>query len=131
MRPPRIRRLFQFGSRTSGDLHDDVRDEVEFHLEMRTADLMADGLTPSEARIRAREEFGDVAGSSARLFKQDRELERSRTLGRVASELRQDTAYAVRLIARNRTFSFAAVLTLGVAIGGNTAIFSMVNALFF
>ena len=92
---------------------------------------MAEGLTPSEARTRALEEFGDVAGSSARLFKQDRELERSRTLGRFVSELRQDTAYAVRLIARNKAFSFAAVLTLGVAIGGNTAIFSMVNALFF
>ena len=131
MRPARMRRLFTFGSRTRADVHDDVRDEVEFHLEMRTADLMAEGLTPSAARTRALEEFGDVAGSSARLFKQDREVERSRTLGRFVSELRQDTAYAVRLIARNKAFSFAAVLTLGVAIGGNTAIFSMVNALFF
>src|SRR5258708_6407057 len=101
MRPARIRRLFTFSSRTRGDVHDDVRDEVKFHLEMRTADLIAEGLTPSEARTRALEEFGDVAGSSARLFKQDRELERRRTLGRLVSEVRQDTAYAVRLIARN------------------------------
>ena len=48
---------------------------------------------------------------------------------RVASELRLDFWYAVRLIGRNPGFSAVAILTLAVAIGGNTAVFSLVNAL--
>jgi hypothetical protein len=41
-------------------VRDDVRDEVEFHVAMRTADLMAEGLTPSEARTRLRRVAGKV-----------------------------------------------------------------------
>lgn len=75
MRPSRVRRLFAFVSRTPVDVHKDVRDEVEFHLEMRAADLIAEGLTAAEARRRAREEFGDVERSSALLATQDSTLE--------------------------------------------------------
>jgi predicted permease len=48
---------------------------------------------------------------------------------RLLSELRQDFAYAVRLIGRNPGFAAVAILTLALAIGGNTAVFSLVNAL--
>ena len=47
---------------------------------------------------------------------------------RIASELLQDFRYGARLLGANRTFSIVAILTLAVAIGGNTAIFSVVNA---
>src|SRR5678816_1492087 len=42
------------------DVRKDVDDELRFHLDERTADLIAEGLTPSEAAHRARAEFGDV-----------------------------------------------------------------------
>ena len=85
MRPARIRLLFTFGSRTRADVRDDVRDEVAFHLEMRTADLMPEGLRPSEARTRALEGFRDVARSSARLATQNSTLERATESGRHSS----------------------------------------------
>jgi predicted permease len=50
-------------------------------------------------------------------------------MARLGSELRQDVGYAVRLIARNPGFSTVAILTLAVAIGGNTTVFGLINAL--
>jgi predicted permease len=130
MRPPRVRRLFAFGARTRRDVGKDVQEELQFHLEMRTADLRSDGMSDEEARKRALKEFGDVVHSSASLTRQGRQVERSHRFERFASEARQDAVYAMRLIARNKGFSLAAILTLGVAIGGNTAMFGVVNALF-
>ena len=48
---------------------------------------------------------------------------------KLASELRQDGAFALRLLRRSPGFAAAAVLTIAVAIGGNTAVFGVVNAL--
>jgi predicted permease len=49
----------------------------------------------------------------------------------LAADFRQDTMLGSRLIARSPGFSAAAILTLAVAIGANTSIFSVVNALLF
>src|SRR5687767_3332483 len=100
MRPPRVRRLFTFGTRTPRDVARDVEEELQFHLEMRTADLLAEGMSEGEASRRALSEFGDVVRSSASLTRQDRQLERDRRFERFASEVRQDAVYAVRLISR-------------------------------
>jgi predicted permease len=108
-----------------------VRDELRFHLDMRIADLMQAGLTETEARREAAREFGDAAGSARRLADRGATIERQRWLARAGSELKQDAAYGWRLIVRNPGFSAVAIATLAVAIGGNTAIFSVVNALIF
>ena len=50
---------------------------------------------------------------------------------RLAADFRQDATLGSRLIARSPGFSAAAILTLAVAIGANTSIFSVVNALLF
>jgi putative ABC transport system permease protein len=112
-------------------VQDDVRQEVAFHVEMRTTDLVAAGLDPREAREQAGREFGDVGRASSALIGRDARLERQRFVARFATELRQDAVYAMRLIARNKGFATAAVLTIAVSIGGNTAMFSLVNGLFF
>jgi predicted permease len=130
MRPRSTRRLFRFVSRTGDDVRTDVQDEIAFHLEMRVNDLMAEGLSRAEARARAVAEFGDVERASATLMLHDRQTERARWLSRAWSDLRRDIGYGIRLLGRNKGFSTTAILTLAVAIGGNTATFSIVNALF-
>jgi predicted permease len=127
----RTRRWFRFPSRTPNDVRDDVRDEIGFHLDMRTEHLIGEGVAPQEARAQAAREFGDLSRSSASLRRQDEQLERQRTFTRLWSDARHDTIYGLRLLVRDRGFSSAAVLTLAVAIGGNTAVFSVVNAMFF
>ena len=52
-------------------------------------------------------------------------------VSRLLDELRQDAAYGVRLVVRNPGFATVIIVTLAVAIGANTAIFTVVNALLF
>jgi predicted permease len=125
-----MRRWFRFPSRTPNDVRDDVRDEIRFHLDMRVEDLIGEGLAPGEARAQAAREFGDLSRSSASLQVQGEKLERQRTVTRLCSDVWHDAIYGLRLLGRHKGFSSAAVLTLAVAIGGNTAVFSVVNALF-
>ena len=130
MRPKGIRRLFRFVTRTNDDIQDEVRDELAFHLEMRTADLIAEGRAPAEARAQAAAEFGDLRRASGILTQDGQRHERARFWSRAWGDLRRDTKYGVRLLLRNKGFAATAVLTLAVAIGGSTATFSIFNALF-
>jgi hypothetical protein len=131
MRPFGVRRLFRFPSRKRDDVRDEVREEFAFHIDMRIADLVNAGMSKHDADAQALREFGDVASSTRVTSNRDVAVERRRWLGRAASELKQDAAYGLRLIARGPGFSTVAILTLALAIGANTAIFSLVNALFF
>jgi predicted permease len=130
MKSTGIRRLFRFPSKSVREVRDDVRDEVRFHLEMRTQDLEAEGLDATAAREQALREFGDVRRASDTLVKLDGRVNRQQGLSRLAAELRQDVFYGLRLIGRNKGFSGTAILTLALAIGGNVALFAIVNALF-
>lgn len=130
MKPSGIRRLFRFPSKSVREVRDDVRDEVRFHLEMRTRDLEAEGLDAGAAREQALREFGDVRRASDALVKLDGRINRQQGLSRLAAELRQDVSYGLRLIGRNKGFSGTAIVTLALAIGGNVALFAIVNALF-
>ena len=130
MKPFGVRRLFRFPSRGRHDVHDDVREEFAFHIDMRIADLVQAGMSGDDARAQALREFGDVTTATKVTTHQDVAVERRRWLGRAAAELKQDATYGLRLIARGPGFSTVAIFTLALAIGGNTAIFSLVNALF-
>lgn len=126
-----IRRLFGFSERTTREIARDVGDEFAFHLDMRVADLVREGRTPEEARRIATREFGNLAAAEADACRRGADVERQRWLARFVSELRQDLAYAWRLAARAKGFSAVAILTLAVAIGGNTAVFSVIDTLVF
>jgi hypothetical protein len=130
MNRARFRRLFRFSSRSTRDVRADVREEAQFHLDMRTDELMRSGLPRVLARAQAEREFGDVADREGISLAHGAAMERRHTLARLWSELVQDARYGVRLIARGPGFAAVAILTIAVAIGGNTAVFSMANALF-
>ncbi len=118
-----LKRFFSF-SRAALDrsaFERDMDDEIRFHVESRTADLIRRGIAPAEAARRARVEFGSV--------EKHKEESRASFGLRLLDEIRGDTRYALRTFVRNRTFTLTAVATLALGIGANTAIFSLMDAL--
>ena len=104
------------------DLERQMTDEIEFHLAARADDLIRQrGLAPADARRMARLEFGAV----------ERYREESRqSLGlRLGDELRADVRDAVRTLVKHQAFTAAAVATLALGIGANTAIVSLMHAI--
>jgi putative ABC transport system permease protein len=100
---------------------DEMRDEMCFHLDARAADLVRGGLSPADAARRARLEFGSIE-------KQKDEARASAGV-RILDEAIGDVRYALRAFARNKGFAAAAIATLALGIGANTAIFTLVDAL--
>lgn len=98
----------------------DLDDELRFHLDMERHALERDGLAPEAARGEARRRFGGV----------DRYAEELRDVRgfRWLEWLGQDARYAARVARRFPTFTAIVVVTLGVAIGANTAVFSVIDS---
>jgi predicted permease len=128
MRPRGVKRLFSFSSRTREEVHTDIRDEFQFHLDMRVADLMRDGLSEADARAQAAREFGNPRTSAAAIARHDDRIEQRRRFSTVFGEIKQDALIALRLLGRSPGFAAVAILTLAIGIGANTAIFSALDA---
>jgi putative ABC transport system permease protein len=106
----------------------DVDDELAFHLEMRTREFMEQGMSEEDARARAAESFGDVRQIRGDLASERAERNNERARGEWWLGFRGDVSYAVRSLVRNKAFALAAIATLALGIGANSAIFSIVNS---
>src|SRR6476661_8070159 len=102
----------------------DLRDEVRFHLETETEELIASGLSPDEARRQALARFGDVERAAAECRESDRRRLRRRHRGRLLDVFGQDLKYAVRTLLKRPGFAATVILTLALGIGANAAVFS-------
>ncbi len=107
---------------------DEVDAELDFHLEMVTRELTERGMAPEEARAEALRRFGDLAAVSASCRRIGLDRERAERRTEYLAELRQDAGHALRQLRRAPGFTAVALLTLVLAIGVNTSIFSAVSA---
>ena len=98
----------------------DLALELDAHVEMLTDDNIRAGIPPKEARRQARLVLGGMES-----IKEDC---RDRWNIPSLSSCWRDLCYAARVLSGNRTFAAAAILTLALGIGANTAIFSLLNA---
>jgi len=97
----------------------DLSEEIRFHLEMETDNNIRSGMSPVAARRAARIEFG----GEERFREEHRDARGSRILEDAIADVR----YAARWLLRSPGFALAAILTLGLGIGGTTAVFSVVD----
>ncbi|BDC50807.1 hypothetical protein F183_A31230 [Bryobacterales bacterium F-183] len=102
------------------DREQSLREEMELHLAEKAAELQSDGMSPAEATLEARRQFGNVGIK----HEEAREIWMTRFL----SELVQDIRYGLRTMLANKAFSALAVLSLALGIGANTTIYSLMES---
>src|SRR5215475_7445224 len=100
---------------------EELEKELRFHLDQHTADLIAQGLAPEEARRRARLALGGP--------EQVKEQCRDARGTRWVEDLLQDLRYGARTLMKKPGFTLIAVITVAAGIAANTTIFSLADAL--
>jgi predicted permease len=115
----RLRSLFRVLTRRR-DFEDSMSEELRFHIEQHTDDLVRSGVSPEKAARVARMELGsltNVKGDCREAFGVH-----------LFDELRRQLSYAARLLRKTPGFTATALLTLAVCFGANLTIFAVIDS---
>ena len=103
------------------EVMDETEEELRAHIQLRADDLERSGLPRAEAERRARIEFGS--------YEKFREDSHAALGGQSIETFLQDLRFTLRVLRKSPGFVFAAVATLALAIGANSVVFGVMNAL--
>ncbi|MEP7346562.1 MAG: ABC transporter permease, partial [Gemmatimonadaceae bacterium] len=105
----------------SNRLSRDIEREMEFHVAERVDELRASGMSETSARQLAQRQFGNPTAQ--------REATRDMDLAEWLQSVVGDIRYALRALGRSPAFTAVAILSLGLGIGANTTIFTLIDTL--
>src|SRR5215208_3523891 len=104
----------------SESIHEEIDEEMRFHVEMRAEENVGAGMSPEEARREAERRFGN----RTRMKERGYEVRGGRWL----ETFWQDCRYGVRSLRKAPAFTAAALLTVALGVGVNATVFGFVNA---
>ena len=109
----------------------DVDDELRFHTNMRVNELIARGMPEDEAHRAVAERLGDMNAVQSACVELSEVRERNKRNAALLDAFRNDLRYAIRGLRARPGFAAAIIVTLGLGIGANAAVFSVVDRLLF
>jgi putative ABC transport system permease protein len=109
-------------------LDQEVDEELAFHIEMRTRELVARGMDPMAAREIVLSRIGDLGHLKRTCEDLGRKRDRAMRMTQWFQDVRDDVTVALRQLRTSPAFAVVAVLTLALGLGANSAMFAVADA---